>query len=90
MFEVQRRGSHDSLILNLQRAQNNPSVQRLVVVGLDSELEKVKREIEVLHESFRRMVAFMNVADVMRGVELVTELSGIINSLELVKSEFGT
>jgi hypothetical protein len=90
VFEVQRHGSHDSLILNLQRAQNNPTVQRLVVVGMDKELKKVEKEIGSLHESFRRMVTFMDVTDVMRGVELVTELSGIINRLELVKSEFGS
>lgn len=89
VFEVQRRGSQDSLILNLQRAQNNPTVQRLVVVGMHSELEKVEREIGSLHESFRRMVTFMDVVNVMRGIELVSELSGIISGLELVKSEFG-
>lgn len=89
VFEVQRRGSHDSLILNLQRAQNNPTVQRLVVVGMKDELEKIEREISSLHENFRKMVTFMDVVDVMRGVELVTELSGIISKLELVKSEFG-
>jgi len=89
VFEVQRRGSYDSLILNLQRAQNNPSVQRLVVVALPGEIAKIKREIETLSESFRRSVSFMEVAEVMRASELVTELSSIINKLELVKGEFG-
>ena len=88
VFEVQRRGSHDSLILNLQRAQNNPSVQRLVVVALPEEIIKIQREIGTLSESFRRSVSFMEVAEVMRAAELVTELSAIINKLELVKGEF--
>src|SRR5258708_21709994 len=32
VFEIQRRGSIDSLFLNLQRAQNNPTAQRTVVL----------------------------------------------------------
>ncbi len=89
VFEVQRRGSYDSLILNLQRSQNNPSVQRLVVVALPEEIVRIKREIETLTESFRRSIAYMEVSEVMRSMELVTELSAIINKLDLVKGEFG-
>jgi len=88
VFEVQRRGSYDSLILNLQRAQNNPSVQRLVIVALPGDITKIRREIESLSEGFRRSVGYMEVAEVMRASELVTELSGIMNKLELVKGEF--
>jgi hypothetical protein len=89
VFEVQRRGSHDSLILNLQRAQNNPSVQRLVVVAPAEEIARIRSEIATLSENFRRVVGFMEVSEVIRAFELMTELSGIINKLELVKSEFG-
>jgi hypothetical protein len=89
VFEVQKRGSHDSLILNLQRAQNNPSVQRLVVVASPEEIIRIKNEIASLSESFRRVIGYMEVSEVMRAFELMTELSGIINKLELVKSEFG-
>jgi hypothetical protein len=90
VFEVQRRGSYDSLILNLQRAQNNPTVQRLIVVALQDELNRIRQEIDTLQEGFRRMVGYLDVAEVMRAAELVTELSGIISKLELVKSEFGS
>jgi len=89
VFEVQRRGDIDSLILNLQRAQNNPTVQRLIVVALESELTRVKAEIATLREDFRRMVGYLEVAELIRAFDLVTELSGIISKLELVKSEFG-
>lgn len=89
VFEVQRKGSIDSLILNLQKAQNNPTVQRLVVVAFKTELEKIRQEIDSLPESFRRMVGYMDVEEVMRATELVSELSGIINKLQLVKNEFG-
>jgi hypothetical protein len=90
VFEVQRRGSPDSLILNLQRALNNPSVQRLVVIAPDTEIMKIRQEIETLPESFRRMVGYMDFKEAIRAAELVAELSSIINKLELVKSEFGS
>jgi hypothetical protein len=90
VFEVQRRGSVDSLILNLQRAQNNPSVQRLIIVANARDLSRVRQEIETLPESFRRMVSYMEVWEAKRAAELVGELSEIISKLELVKSEFGS
>jgi hypothetical protein len=90
VYEVQRRGAIDSLILNLQRAQNNTSVQRLVVVALPDELERIEREIVTLPESFRKSVVFMEVKDVMKANDLVIELSIIINKLDLVKAEFGS
>jgi len=89
VFEVQRRGSIDSLILNLQRAQNNPTVQRLIVVALTENIERIRLEISTMPESFRKSVSFMEVAEVVHAAELIGELSGIIGKLELVRSEFG-
>jgi hypothetical protein len=89
VFEVQRHGSIDSLILNLQRAQNNPTVQRLIVVANYVDIEAVKREIAALPENFRNLVTFMEVGDAIRAARLIDELSGIISKLDLVRSEFG-
>lgn len=89
VFEVQRRGSIDSLILNLQRAQNNPSVQRLIVVATSEDIARVRQEIGTLPEGFRRAVSFMETAEVQRAAQLLDELSGIIAKLDLVRSEFG-
>jgi len=88
VFEVQRHGSIDSLILNLQRAQNNPSVQRLIVGALPNDIDKIKKEIETLPESFRRSIGFMEVEELVHASDLVTDLSGIMSKLELVKGEF--
>ena len=87
-FEVQRRGSIDSLILNLQRAQNNPTVQRLIVVANHVDLDAVRREIAALPESFREAVTYMEVGEAIRAARLIEELSGIIGKLDLVRSEF--
>jgi hypothetical protein len=89
VFEVQRRGSVDSLILNLQRAQNNPTVQRLIVVANASDIDRIRQEITTLPESFRKSVSYMEVREAIRAAELIGELSGIIGKLELVRSEFG-
>jgi hypothetical protein len=88
VFEVQRKGSIDSLILNLQRAQNNPTVQRLIVVANPSDIERVRGEIAELPESFRKAVSFMDVGEVLRAARLVVELSSIIGKLDLVRGEF--
>jgi hypothetical protein len=88
VFEVQRRGSVDSLILNLQRAQNNPTVQRLIVVAEAESLNRVRNEIAALPESFRKLVSFMEVQAVLRASELISELAEIIGRLSLVRSEF--
>jgi len=90
IFEVQCHGSTDSLILNLQRAQINQSVQRLIVVANDKDIEKVRGEIATLPESFRRAVSYWEMSEAVHAAELVEELFGIINTLDLVKSEFGT
>ena len=42
-FEVQSHGSIDSLILNLQKASNNKSVQRLIAVSDKKQLEKEQK-----------------------------------------------
>ncbi len=89
VFEVQRKGSVDSLVLNLQKAQNNPSVQRLIVVANSANIDHVRQEIATLPESFRKAVGFMDVAEVERAAELIEELAGIIDKLDLVRSEFG-
>jgi hypothetical protein len=88
VFEVQRHGSIDSLILNLQRAHNNPTVQRLIVVANYVDIEAVRHEIGSLPESFRNSITFMEVGDVIRAAQLIDELSGIISKLDLVRSEF--
>ncbi|MEW5870805.1 MAG: hypothetical protein AB1894_16140 [Chloroflexota bacterium] len=90
VFEVQRKGSIDSLILNLQKAQNNPSVQRLVVVASEGDLTKIRKEVETLPESFRKAMSYMEVSEALTASELLSEFTTIIDKLNLVQSEFST
>lgn len=86
VFEVQKGGSIDSLILNLQKAKKDPRVQKLVVVSNTKGLKKIKDEVESLTEEFRKSLAYMEARDVKRASELLAELNQIISKLELVKT----
>jgi hypothetical protein len=86
VFEVHRGGSIDSLILNLQRAKNNPTVQKLVVVANTVDLRKIGEEVSSLSEDFRKSLAYLEAKDVEKAYNLLKELNAIIGRLELVKS----
>jgi hypothetical protein len=43
VFEVQTKGSIDSLILNLLKAKNNPAVQGVVAVSDKNQLERIRK-----------------------------------------------
>jgi hypothetical protein len=85
VFEVHREGSIDSLILNLQRARNDPTVQKLVVVANKTNLKKIQEEVSSLSEDFRKSLTYWEVKDVERAYNLLNELIAIIGRLELVK-----
>jgi hypothetical protein len=86
VFEVHHAGSIDSLILNLQRARNNPTVQKLVIVANKKNINKIKEEVASLSEDFRKSLVFFEAKDVEKIAELWRELSSILSKLELVKS----
>jgi hypothetical protein len=85
VFEVHREGSIDSLILNLQRARNDPTVQKLIVVANKTNLKKIQEEVSSLSEDFRKSLTYWEVKDVERAHNLLNELNAIIGNLELVK-----
>jgi len=86
VFEVQGKGgSIDGLILNLQKALNNPSVQKLIVVSDTQQLTKIKNEIADLSGDFQKMISYWDVQDVERAHESLSIASEIINKLELIK-----
>jgi len=89
VFEVHNRGSIDSLILNLQKATKNPTVQKVIAVSNRKQLEKIKMEAEGLSEDFIRALSFWDVYNVEETHERLSEVIKSIEKLELVKSGFG-
>lgn len=88
VFEVHRRGSIDSLILNLQKALNNPTVQKIIAISDTERIEKIKKETKGLPENFRKTLTFWEVEDVIKTHERLSEVMKSINKLDLVKSSF--
>ncbi len=86
VFEVHNKGSIDSLIVNLQKAIGNATVQKVVAVTNYQQIERIKGEIERLPENFRKALIFWDVADVKKVYKNLEEVSEIITRLELVPS----
>ncbi len=85
VFEVHRSGSIDSLILNLQKARNAPSVQKVIAVSDERQLEQIRRECEGLPEEFRRALRFWPVSEVVRTAEHLQKVMEAIEILGLVE-----
>ncbi|MCX7974129.1 MAG: hypothetical protein N3B16_06450 [Candidatus Aminicenantes bacterium] len=44
VFEVNKKGAIDSLLLNLQKATSNPTVQKVIAVSDIDQIEKINNE----------------------------------------------
>lgn len=88
VFEVQMGGSIDSLILNLQRARSNQTVQRVVAVSDAKQLEKIKAEVETLPEEFRKSLVFWDQQDVVKTYEMLFKAQELMAELGLTKAPF--
>jgi hypothetical protein len=86
-FEVHKQGSRDSAILNLQRIFNaDPTVQKVVIVSSDSEIEKFRAEIASLHEDFRNSVGYLRIKDLQGALEHQEALKKILSTIGLLKA----
>ena len=87
VFEVQSNGSIDSLILNLIKAQTNPSVQAIVAVASLTQLEKIKKELptDIIDNKKLKLWSIDDVTEVHAALSKVTEA---INKLALVPDGF--
>jgi len=87
IFEVQTKGSMDSLIINLLKALNNPAVQGVVAVSDASQLDKIKKHAEQVPNLGAKLKYwdYRKVLEVHDALEMVNES---INSLGLVPQGF--
>ena len=86
VFEVQSKGSIDSLILNLKKAQSNAAVQAVVAVADEEQLAKIIRESAgVIDEKFLRT---WNSDDVLAVYDSLARAHESINKLALVPESF--
>lgn len=85
VFEVHKSGSMDSLLLNLQKAKSSPTVQKVIAVSDQLQLDKIRLESEGLPEEFRRSLGFWRVEHVQEVGDHLESAMAIINALELVQ-----
>ena len=87
IFEVQTKGSMDSLIINLLKALNNPAVQGVVAVSDAAQLDKIKKHAEQVPNLGAKLKYwdYKKVLEVHDALEMVNES---INSLGLVPQGF--
>lgn len=83
VFEVQTKGSVDSLLMNLLKALNNAAVQGIVAVSDAAQIEKIKKHaagVAVLKEKLR----YWDYTDVLATHEALEGVNESINKLGLV------
>jgi fido (protein-threonine AMPylation protein) len=86
VFEVQSKGSIDSLLLNLKKAQSNAAVQAVVAVADEEQLAKIIRESAgVIDEKSLRT---WNSDDVLAVYDSLARAHESINKLALVPESF--
>jgi hypothetical protein len=84
VFEVHKSGSIDSLVLNLQKARSGATVQKVIAVSDQQQLERIEKETEGLPEEFRRSISFWPVGEVQKVGENLRVAMESISRLGLV------
>jgi hypothetical protein len=87
LFEVQTKGSIDSLMMNLLKSLNNPAVQGVVAVSDGEQLETIKRHAHDVKE-LRDKLKCWDYEEVLRVHEGLAFVNESINRLGLVPRGF--
>ncbi len=87
VFEVQTRGNIDSLLVNLQKAMNNPAVQGVVAVSDAKQLEKIRAHSHGI-PALTQNLKFWDYEEVAKIHEALSEVNESINKLGLVPEGF--
>jgi len=87
VFEVQTKGSIDSLILNLLKSKKNAAVQGVVAVSDAKQLEKIRAHAEDVDGLWN--LTYWDYTDVIKTHERLEAVNETINALNLVPKGFG-
>ncbi len=87
VFEVQTKGSIDSLILNLLKSLNNTAVQGVVAVSDPKQLEKIKNHALDVKE-LKDKLKYWDYEEVLGVHESLEFVNASINNLGLVPQGF--
>ncbi len=87
VFEVQTKGSLDSLILNLLKSLNNPAVQGVVAVSDADQIERVKKHVAGVSQ-LKDKLKYWDYTEVLQVHEALEGVNESINRLGLVPQGF--
>ncbi|MCK6427586.1 MAG: hypothetical protein L6Q72_00650 [Burkholderiaceae bacterium] len=87
VFEVQTKGSIDSLLMNLLKALNNAAVQGVVAVSDAEQLEKIRKHAAGVGP-LREKLKYWDYTDVLATHEALSAVNESINRLGLVPQGF--
>jgi hypothetical protein len=86
VFEVQTKGSIDSLLVNLTKAMNNPAVQGVVAVSDTVQIDKIRKHSKGM--ASLENLKYWDYEDVARVREALASINESINALGLVAEGF--
>ncbi len=87
-FEVHRRGNRSSAVLNLMKILKlDPSIQKVIIVSSQEEIDAFKREILDLSEDFRNAVGYFEVGELQLALDHLDSLKTILNNLGLLSTQ---
>jgi hypothetical protein len=87
VFEVQTKGSIDSLFVNLQKTLKNAAVQGIIAVSNQQEIERMQKHVKGL-PGLEERLKFWDYSDVIKTYEALQTAHEIISALELVPNPF--
>lgn len=87
VFEVQTKGSIDSLILNLLKSLNNPAVQGVVAISDATQIEKIRKHAAGVPQLSEKL-KYWDYKQVLQVYESLETAYQSINNLELVPRGF--
>jgi hypothetical protein len=84
-FEVHRKGSRDSALLNLMKAQNaDPTLQKLIIVSTKGEIEKFRDETDAISADLTKSISYFEASQVQRAEARLTDLKDILQDADLM------
>ncbi|MGD9818678.1 MAG: hypothetical protein AB7V04_08245 [Desulfomonilaceae bacterium] len=87
VFEVQTKGSLDSLMMNLLKSLNNPAVQGIVAVSDQVQIEKIKKHAEGVKDLTEKL-KYWDYEEVIKTHESLQFVNQNINKIGLVPESF--
>lgn len=87
VFEVQTKGSIDSLLMNLMKSLNNPAVQGVVAVSDAVQIARIKKEAASF-DHLKHKLKYWDFTQVLEVHEALESVNEAINTLGLVPQPF--